>query len=153
MDADKEIFALAGWITSVILGVTGLGFSSLGWFVRGRQARQLAVQKDIHDAVDRAVKALADYEDAVYEFWSDQASKVRLDQLITLHSRCIWHLRQLNNLRAFDMPNPDLGDMRRYATLDAETAVRPEPKPGRLRKFSRATAKILNSEFLKKSWK
>lgn len=152
MEAERELVVLAGWITSIVLGLAGLGFSSLGWFVRGRQARHLAIQKDIHDSIDRVVKALTDYEDSVFEFWSDQDSKIRLDQLITLHRRCVWYLNQLSHLRPFAMPNPEIADMRRYATLDAESTQRPEKGSSRLRRFNRATTTILNSSFLRKTW-
>lgn len=149
-----SLFEMAGWISSIILGLGGFLISSIGWQVRGRQARSLAIKKDIHDSIDKTVKALTDYEDSTYSFWAEKESKVRLDQLINLHRRCITNLNQLNHLKPFAMPNAELAELRRHATLDAESAERPlEPNSLRLKKFSKSMNKILDSAALMKSWK
>tara|TARA_R110000850_G_C9968249_1_gene464998 strand:+ start:2044 stop:2511 length:468 start_codon:yes stop_codon:yes gene_type:complete len=149
-----SLLAWAGWITGIILGLGGYAFSSLGWYVRGRQSRSLAVQKDIHDTIDRTVKSLTDFEDAVYSYWSEASSEIRLDQLVLLHNRCLMNLKQLKHLKPFTLPIHELAQLRRHATLDAESEARPLTKNFlRLKKFSRALEKILNADFLLKSWR
>lgn len=148
----SSLLPWAGWITSIILGLGGYFFTLFGWRIRGNQARSLAKQKDIHDAIDQVIKALSEFEDAAYAYWSDSNSEVRIDQLMLLHKRCLTRLKQLEHLRQFQMPLLDIGEMRRQATLDAESAPRPlKPASIRLRKLSKAIDNILQSQPLKKS--
>jgi len=153
MDCSAPLLQWAGWITTVILGLGGYAISSLGWFIQGRQASNLALQNQINSAIDQCHVALVSFEDAVFSFWSEPNSSVRLDELINLHRRCLSALKQLHQLRAFEMPHLALGELRKYATLDAENAQRPlDYKSLRLKKFSRAVTKITDSPFLLKSW-
>lgn len=146
-------FEWAGWLSTVVLGLGGYIISSLGWRVQGRQARELACKQDIHSSIDRCHAALTLFEDAVFSYWTDAHSSIRLDQLLSYHRRCIIALRQLHTLAPFDMPDVTLGELRKQATLDAESAERPLPLSSlRLKKFSRAMSKIIESNYLLKTW-
>jgi hypothetical protein len=147
------LFELAGWITGITLGIGGYIISALGWNIRGKQQRSLAIKKDIHDSIDKTIKALTEYEDAVYSFWAEEDSKIRLDQIINFHRRCITNLNQLKHLKDFDIPNVELAELRKNATLDAESAERPLKQNSlRLKKFSKNMNKIMDSKALLKSW-
>ncbi len=143
----------AGWITGMVLGISGYGFTMLGWKIRDKQARALAKTKDIHDAIDKVVAALNELEDSAYVFWADPDSSVRADQLILLHRRCVIRINQLKHLNNFPLPVDEIIEMRRQATLDAESHRTPLAKgSARLRKLSRAVENIIQSEPLQKSW-
>jgi hypothetical protein len=146
-------FEWAGWVSTVAVGLGGYLISTLGWRVQGNQAKELARKKDIHASIDRCHTALTVFEDAVFSYWSDPQSPVRLDQLLNYHRRCVMALRQLQRLSPFDMPDVTLGELRKQATLDAESALRPLPPNSlRLKKFSRAMSKIAEAEYLFKAW-
>jgi len=146
-------FEWAGWVSTVILGLGGYIISSLGWRVQGRQARDLACRQDIHSSIDRCHAALTVFEDAVFSYWTENDSPVRLDQLLSYHRRCIIALRQVHKLDPFVMPDETLGELRKQATLDAESAERPLPLNSlRLKKFSRAMSKITEANYLLKAW-
>lgn len=149
----SELLQWAGWITAIALGISGYGFTALGWLIRGRQAKQLAKTRETHEAVDRVIAALSELEDAAYSFWSDPESTIRADQLILLHRRCVIRLNQLRQLHDFALPVSDVAEMRRQATLDAESRQAPlRNGSARLRRLSRAIENIIQSEHLHKSW-
>jgi uncharacterized membrane protein YheB (UPF0754 family) len=147
-------FEYAGWISSIILGVVGFATTLIGWIIRGKQARSLAIKKDIHDTIDKAIAALNELEDLTYSFWSDPDTKVRLDQILAKHRRFSRILQQLQKLREFEMPTHEIGQLRRHATLDAESEARPlSSQSTRLRQFSKALYDIQGKDYLIKSWR
>lgn len=151
---ENVVFQLAGWITSMVLGLGGLIITTFGWKVRGSQALKLAKQKTLHDSIDHLVKVLNDYEDAAYSYWLEKDTKIRIDQLIAFQRRCNLAISQLSKLHSFERPDKELSKIRQAATLDAEDATRPLSGHNmlRLKKLSRSIDKILALDVLKKSW-
>lgn len=144
----------AGWVTSAIIGTVGFVTTFIGWRIRGKQARELAIKKDVHDTIDKAIAALYELEDLTYSFWADPESKIRLDQILAKHRRLTKILEQLQKLRSFEMPTKEIALLRRHATLDAESETRPLPSRSiRLRQFSKAIYDIQSKDYLTKSWR
>lgn len=149
----EDVMELAGWLTAVVSIITGAVVTMRGWSVREKQALELAQQQDVHDCIERVTLSLTDFEDAAYEFWSNKDSTIRVEHLLLLHARIRRRLTQLAQLTPFKMPNHALAELRKQATLDAETAVRPLPSDDkRLIKLSRATEKILDMPALDRHW-
>src|SRR5690606_8872509 len=105
---------------------------------------ELAKKREIHEAMDRVFESLNELEDAAYSFWSDAESQLRSDQLILLSRRCVIRLNQLKQLQDFRYPVHEIAEMRRQATLDAESRAKPlRDGSMRLRRLSRAIESIV----------
>jgi len=153
MILDKETFQVVFWIVSVLLVLCGMIVTTIGWRVTGNKARALAEKKDVHDSIDKTLKALMELEDCAYSFWLDNASDIKPYRIITLHRRLVSSLTQLGELRDAALPSTDIASLRRQSTLDAETISRPVPgSDERIRRISRSVTNIMNSDLLKKSW-
>ena len=153
MEGMGGLLQWAGWLTALGLGICGYCFTILGWHIRGKQAKELAKKREIHEAMDRVFESLNELEDAAYSFWSDAESQLRSDQLILLSRRCVIRLNQLKQLQDFRYPVHEIAEMRRQATLDAESRAKPlRDGSMRLRRLSRAIESIVQSEVLRKTW-
>lgn len=144
----------AGWAIAVV----ALGVTAFGWRVRGAQVKKIARQKDIHDGIDEVVKAISEFEDAVYSFWLNSPAELQPHQLLLLHGRIRIRMQHLAYLRQFDLPNPTLAELRKCATMDAESkgdepegASKPDQSK-RLRKLSKEIERLMRHDALKKSW-
>lgn len=144
----------AGWGIAIV----ALGVTAFGWKVRGTQVKKIARQKDIHDSIDEVIKAISEFEDAVYSFWLNSQTEFQPHQLLLLHGRIRIRMQHLAYLRQFDLPNPALAELRKCATMDAEskdhepegTANTDQSK--RLRKLSKEIERLMRHDALKKSW-
>lgn len=147
-------FALwGGWVVSGILGITGLITTSFGWYVRGKQAKTLAIKKDTHDAIDKAIKCLSDFEDTSVSFWCKSDSDVYHFHILSAHKRLVIAYKQLCEFKSQAMPNHILAELRKVVTLDYESLERPissnDPK---MLKLLNITSRALDSELLLKTW-
>lgn len=146
-------FQIGFWVISLTLVLCSIIISVTGWKVTGNKARDLAIKKDIHDSVEKAFKSLIELEDAAFSFWLDPASSVKSYQIVNLHKRCLANLKQLGELKSSTIPSNDIMTLRRFCTLDAETATRPiNEQDERLRRIGRAVNNILDSDLMKKTW-
>jgi len=146
-------FQIGFWILSLTLVVCSAIISIVGWKVTGNKARDLAIKKDIHDSVEKAFKSVIELEDAAFSFWLDSASSIKTYQIVNLHKRCLANLKQLSELKSSTIPSNDVMILRRFCTLDAETATRPiSEEDERLRRIGRAVNNILDSDLMKKTW-
>lgn len=153
MTMDRETFQIAFWIVSLLFAAFGMGITAYGWKVNGEKARALAAKKDLHDSIDRCLKALMEFEDTSCSFWLDKESEVRPYQITILHRRLISAFTQLVEMCPGILPSIELAALRRNATLDAETATRPvNDGDERIRKISRAVTNIMATDLLRKSW-
>lgn len=147
-------FALwGGWVVSGVLGITGLITTSIGWYVRGKQAKILAIKKDTHDAIDKTIKCLNDFEEVSVSFWCKESSEVYHFHILSAHKRLVIAYKQLCEFKRQAMPNHILAELRKVATLDYESIQRPiggnDPRVLRLLGI---TSKALDSELLLKTW-
>jgi len=149
-DSGLSIGAYVGWTFAFI----GLVATLIGWRVRGQQQRFLAQRKDVHDSIDRAVKALTEYEDGAISFWTDKETKLNKNSILTLHKRLTVSLRQIEELTDAPAPYDLLQQLHKAATLDFEIARRPiSSSSERIARIAGTSGKLLNSSYLMKSWK
>lgn len=145
-----DIGSIVGW-TFAFVGVVSTLY---GWRVRGEQQKWLAKKKDIHDSIDRAVRALTDFEDCTLNFWTEKESKLSHQHILALHRRLIVAFKQVSELSGQDLPSQYLIDLRKHSTLDFEVARRPvSSKSLRVSSIALASGRLLNSSYLTKSWK
>lgn len=145
-----DIGSIVGWTFAFI----GLISTLYGWRVRGQQQKWLAKKKDIHDSIDRAIKALTEFEDCALNFWTEKETKLSHLHVLALHRRLIVAFKQVSELSEKDLPNQYLIDLRKYATLDFEEIKRPiSSKSKRVSNIALASGRLLNSSYLTKSWK
>lgn len=147
-------FALwGGWIVSGILGITGLITTSIGWHVRGKQAKILAIKKDTHDAIDKTIKCLSDFEEISVSFWCKKDTDIYHFHILSAHKRLVIAYKQLCEFKSFAMPNHTISELRKIATLDFEQLERPiSSQDIRMLKLLNTTSKALDSDLLLKSW-
>lgn len=145
-----DIGSIVGW-TFAFIGVISTLY---GWRVRGQQQKWLAKKKDIHDSIDRAIKALTEFEDCALNFWTEKETKLSHHHVLALHRRLIVAFKQVSELSEKDLPSQYLVDLRKHATLDFEEIRRPiSPKSTRVSNIALASGRLLNSSYLIKSWK
>lgn len=146
-------FQIAFWIVSICFAAFGLFITIQGWKVSARNAESLARTKDINDSIDKCIQMLSDLEDSAYSFWLHADSQTKPYQLVVAHTRLTARLNQLQNLRNCQIPNRDLASLRRHCTMDAETRCEPlSSEDVRIKRISKATTGILQSEILEKVW-
>lgn len=144
-----DLSTVVAW-TFAIIGVVSTLY---GWRVRGEQQKWLAKKKDTHESIDRAIKALIDFEDSALTFWLDKDTKLSHHHILALHRRLIVSCKQVTELSEKALPSQFLVDLRKYATLDFEEARRPiSAKSQRIANISLASGRLLNSSYLTKSW-
>jgi hypothetical protein len=149
-ESGLSIGSYVGWTFAFV----GLVATLIGWRVRGEQQRTLAKRKDIHDSIDRAVKALTEYEDGAISFWTEKDTKFNKNSILTLHRRLTVSLRQIEELTELPAPYEMLQTLHRAATLDFESANRPiSCNSERIARIAASSGKMLNSSYLMKSWK
>ncbi|MGM7282590.1 hypothetical protein ABRY74_12195 [Pseudomonas guariconensis] len=149
-NTDISLGAIVGWSFAVF----GLLATLYGWRVRGQQQRNLAKRKDIHDSIDKAVKALTEYEDGAISFWTEKDTKLSKNSILILHRRLTVSLRQIEALTDSPAPYNLLQQLHRSATLDFEVAKRPiSTGSERVARIAISAGKLLNSSYLMKSWK
>lgn len=149
-----ETLQIGFWIASIFLVLCTIAINIIGWRVNGNKARDLAIKKDTHESIEKTFKSIVEFEDAALSYWLDQESKIRSYQLVILHKRCITNLKQLSHLKNGLIPSVEIREMRRYSTLDSETAVRPiKDEDPRVKKISKAVTTVLDSDLLLKSWR
>ncbi len=148
------IFKFAGWIATVAIAVAGFIITSRGWEVTGRQSLSLAKQTDINETIKTAVSLLDDFADSTLSFWTEADTKVRFDQLITKHYRIVITLKQIAALKGTSWPKEQVSELRKLATLNIESCVRPMPfSEERIQRIIRVTNKLIDCELLHKEWK
>lgn len=145
--------SITGWIFSGILTFVGGVGAATGWYVRGKQAEYLAVKKDLHEAIDKTIKALSDFEDCAISFWGDKDTKHIHAHILVLHRRLVIAYKQVAEFRSAAIPTHILAELRKTATLDFETAKRPIPgNDARMMRIMSSITQALDSPFLLKSW-
>lgn len=145
-----DIGSIVGWTFAIV----GLVATLVGWYVRGQQQRWLAKKKDVHDAIDRAIKSLVDFEDCALSFWIDKDTKHSQHHVLALHRRLVVAFKQVSELSEKDLPVQYISDLRKHSTLDFEQAKRPiSPTSPRVSNIALASGRLLNSSYLLKSWK
>lgn len=150
VDTSLNIGAFVGWTFAFVALVASL----YGWRVRGQQQRHLAKRKDIHDSIDKAVKALIDYEDGAISFWTDKDTKLSKNSILILHRRLTVSLRQIEELTGSPPPYELLQQLHKSATLDFENAKRPiSSSSERVARIAMSSGKLQNTSYLMKSWK
>lgn len=153
MILDRDTFQIVFWVVSILLVLCGMAVTAIGWHVTGKKARALAEKKDVHDSIDKSLKALMELEDCAYSFWLDKSTEIQPYRIVTLHRRLVASLTQLGDLKNGLIPSVDVANLRRQSTLDAETIERPiSGNDERIKRISRAITNIINSDLMKKSW-
>lgn len=149
-ESGSDIGSIVGW-TFAFIGVVS---TLIGWRVRGKQQIALAKRKDIHDSIDRAIKALSELEDCALSFWTEKDTKYTKNHVMVLLRRLVVTLNQISELNDKPQPSQLLIELRKHSTLDFESAKRPiSAKSQRVANIAMSSAKLLNSSFLMKSWK
>lgn len=149
-ESAMSIGAIVGWT----FAFAGLIATLFGWRVRGSQQRLLAKQKDLHDSIDKAVKALTEYEDGAISFWTEKDTKLSKNSIIRLHKRLTVALRQIEELSGSQPPYDILNSLHKYATLEFDNARRPiSANSERVARIAMSSGKLLNSSYLMKTWK
>ncbi|RRW41000.1 MULTISPECIES: hypothetical protein [Pseudomonas] len=149
MADSASVLPYGGWITTAVVGLIGFFMTNNGWKV----SRELAKKKDQHDAIDKTLKAINDFEDAAISFWTDKDTKISLHQILVLHRRMMLSFKQLCVLIDQELPVAVLAELRRIATLDAETSSRPlDANSLKPKQIYRACSKALDLELLLKRW-
>lgn len=144
-----DVGAIVGW-TFAFIGVVSTLY---GWRVRGQQQKWLAKKKDIHEAIDRAVKSLIEFEDSSLSFWTEKDTKISQQHLLALHRRMIVAFKQVSEFSEKALPSQYLADLKKFTTLDFEKAKRPiSPQAPRVANIALAAGRLLNSSYLMKSW-
>lgn len=144
----------SGWIVSAVIAIGGMALTSLGWVVRGRQARTVACRQDIHRTIDLTLESLDKLEDQSISFWLEAKSTVPRVAIIAQIKRLTGHLNQLKRLRmAEQFPTQAISAIRQTATLDFETEVRPiSGESKRIQKLLFHTQKLRDHALLQKDW-
>lgn len=156
MDANSTstLAMWGGWILTALIALIGTISASIGWLVRGKMAEFLAKKKDAHDAIDKAIKALADFEDCSISFWCEENSKSHEYHILVSHRRLVTAYKQISEFTEIMLPLHVLSDLRKTVTLDFESAARPiSANDHRIKKLMNQVSTALDSDFLLKSWK
>ncbi|WP_145980374.1 hypothetical protein [Pseudomonas lurida] len=149
-NSGADIGSIVGWTFAFV----GVACTLWGWRVRGQQQKWLAKKKDIHDSVDRAIKALTEFEDCAMNFWTEKDTKITKHHILALHRRLIVACKQLSELNDNQLPNDYLVDLRKHATYEYDSTKRPISSDSkRVSSIALASGRLLNSSFLTKSWK
>lgn len=147
-------FQIAFWICSLLFVACGLIVTIVGWHFTTGKARELAFRKDVHESIDKALAALKELEDSTYDFWIAAKPDTFDYSLVVKHKRLLAALKQVSALRSISPPTNEIIQLRRHATLDSETAQRPiKYADKRIKQFSSAATKVIESELLMKSWR
>lgn len=150
---DTSAFQISFWVVSICFAAFGIFVTIKGWRVNARNAERLAKTKDINDSIDKCIQMLNELEDSAYSFWLRSDSQTKPYQLVVAHTRLIIRLNQLKKLRECEIPSRDLASLRRHCTMDAETRNEPiNSEDIRIKRISKATTGILQSEILEKKW-
>lgn len=145
-----DIGSIVGWTFAFV----GVACTLWGWRVRGQQQKWLAKKKDIHDSVDRAIKALTEFEDCAMSFWTEKDTKITKHHILALHRRLIVACKQLSELSENDLPNDYLVDLKKNVTYEYDSTKRPiSSNSKRVSSIALASGRLLNSSFLTKTWK
>ena len=88
--------------------------------LRGRQQKFLALRKDIHDSIDKAIKSLIEFEDSSIAFWTNKETVQNQHSISVSHKRLVNCCMQIAKLKNVSIPDDLIYELRKSATFEFE---------------------------------